>query len=351
MTVDDAVEAEEIMKANPDFQRVVAERYGITNMDVLAVDPWYNGERFETKDNTPVGRQMMMFLYMRMGDPDDNFYAHPLDLVVDIDLYTKKVIKMFMYDRVPRIPELPRNYHRRLMDRPFRDDIKPLHILQPEGPSFTVDGNVVSWQKWNFHVGFNFKEGLVLNNVSYNDGGRVRPILHRMSVAEIIVPYSDPRMPYARKCAFDAVDYGLGQCASSLDLGCDCLGHIHYFDGVFCNKVPEYLTCTCFHMHRQDGEPVVIKKAICMHEEDAGTAWKHVEYRNGHNEIRRMRRLVVSFVCTIANYDYGFAYHLYQDGMISGEVKLTGIISTNIYVGEDGPRPAYGQLVAPGLNG
>ena len=138
VTVDDAVEAEEIMKANPEFQKVVAERYGITNMDVLAVDPWYNGERFETKDNTPIGRQMMMFLYMRMGDPDDNFYAHPLDLVVDIDLYTKKVIKMFMYDRVPRIPELPRNYHRRLMDRPFRDDIKPLHILQPEGPSFTV---------------------------------------------------------------------------------------------------------------------------------------------------------------------------------------------------------------------
>lgn len=138
VTVDDAVEAEEIMKSNPEFQKVVAERYGITNMDVLAVDPWYNGERFETKENTPIGRQMMMFLYMRMGDPDDNFYAHPLDLVVDIDLYTKKVIKMFMYDRVPRIPELPRNYHRRLMDRPFRDDIKPLHILQPEGPSFTV---------------------------------------------------------------------------------------------------------------------------------------------------------------------------------------------------------------------
>ncbi len=103
-----------------------------------------------------------------------------------------------------------------------------------------VDNNVVSWQKWNFHVGFNFKEGLVLNNISYNDGGRVRPIVHRMSVAEIIVPYSDPRMPYARKCAFDAVDYGLGQCASSLDLGCDCLGFIHYFDGVFCNKV-----CCC----------------------------------------------------------------------------------------------------------
>lgn len=138
VTVDDAVEAEEIMKSSPEFRRVVAERYGITDVSVLAVDPWYNGERFETKDNTPVGRQMMMFLYTRMGDVDDNFYAHPLDLVVDIDLYSKRIIKMFMYERVPRIPELPRNFHRRLMDRPFRDDVKPLHVVQPEGPSFQV---------------------------------------------------------------------------------------------------------------------------------------------------------------------------------------------------------------------
>ena len=57
---------------------------------------------------------------------------------------------------------------------------------------------------------------------------------------------------------------------------------------------------------------MLIKKAVCMHEEDAGMAWKHVEYRTGHSEVRRMRRLVVSFVATIANYEYGFAWHLYQ---------------------------------------
>ena len=57
---------------------------------------------------------------------------------------------------------------------------------------------------------------------------------------------------------------------------------------------------------------MLIKKAVCMHEEDAGMAWKHVEYRTGHSEVRRMRRLVISFVATIANYEYGFAWHLYQ---------------------------------------
>ena len=54
------------------------------------------------------------------------------------------------------------------------------------------------------------------------------------------------------------------------------------------------------------GEPVIVKKAVCMHEEDTSTAWKHVEYRNGRNDMRRGRRLAMQFVATIANYDYIF---------------------------------------------
>ena len=38
-------------------------------------------------------------------------------------------------------------------------------MVQPEGPSFSVNGNEVSWQKWNFRVSFNYREGLVLHNV------------------------------------------------------------------------------------------------------------------------------------------------------------------------------------------
>lgn len=101
--------------------------------------------------------------------------------------------------------------------------------------------------------------------------------------------------PFTRKCAFDVGDYGLGNCANSLELGCDCLGHIHYFDGVLVDV---------------DGAPRELRKAICMHEEDDGLLWKHVEYRNGHNESRRSRKLVVSFIATVVNYEYLFYWYL-----------------------------------------
>ena len=42
---------------------------------------------------------------------------------------------------------------------------------------------------------------------------------------------------------------------------------------------------------------------MCLHEEDAGIMWKHMEYRNGHAEVRRSRRLVLSFVSTVVNYE------------------------------------------------
>jgi primary-amine oxidase len=99
-----------------------------------------------------------------------------------------------------------------LVEGGFRTDApKLLNITQPDGPSFTVEGNKVSWQQWSFRVGFNFREGLVLHQVGYEDQGRVRPIVFRASMVEMAVPYAEPRAPYHRKCAFDVSDYGLGE--------------------------------------------------------------------------------------------------------------------------------------------
>ena len=54
------------------------------------------------------------------------------------------------------------------------------------------------------------------------------------------MPYGDPHAPYHRKCAFDVGDYGLGFCANSLELGCDCVGNIQYFDAVMNDSKGEY---------------------------------------------------------------------------------------------------------------
>jgi primary-amine oxidase len=217
------------------------------------------------------------------------------------------------------MPPAPVNYRSDLVaattGAPMRTDLKPINITQPEGPSFTVDGNAVSWYKWRLRIGFNAREGLVLYDVGWDDGGgRVRPVLHRASLVEMAVPYGDPNAPYIRKCAFDVGDYGMGFTANSLELGCDCVGHIRYFDGVVNNA---------------RGEPVVIKNAVCMHEEDAGMLWKHTDTRLKRVEVRRNRRLVVSMVSTFANYEYAMYWNFWLDGAVTLEMKLTGILSTS----------------------
>lgn len=73
----------------------------------------------------------------------------------------------------------------------WRADLKTINITQPEGPSFTIEGNLVTWQKWRLRIGFNGREGLVLHNVGFQDEGRVRPVLHRASLSEMAVPYGE----------------------------------------------------------------------------------------------------------------------------------------------------------------
>ena len=231
------------------------------------------------------------------------------------------------------IPKRSRNYDRASIPR-TRADIKPLDIVQKEGPSFAVDGWKVSWQNFSFRVGWTAREGLVLHQIAFRDGGRERPIIYRASVTDMIVPYADPTANHFWKSAFDAGEYGLGKLANALELGCDCLGHIHYFD------VP---------VADDYGKPAIMKNAICLHEEDYGILWKHYEFRNDTFEVRRSRRLVISFFTTVGNYDYGFYWYFYQDGSIQLEVKLTGIIQTAAIA--PGSSYPWGGMVAEGLGG
>ena len=80
-----------------------------------------------------------------------------------------------------------------------RDDLKPLHIIQPEGPSFKINGHELEWQKWKMHVAFSGREGIAISTVTYNDNGNVRPLFYRLSLVEMVVPYGAPEFPHPRK--------------------------------------------------------------------------------------------------------------------------------------------------------
>ena len=88
----------------------------------------------------------------------------------------------------------------------------------------------------------------------------------------------------------------------------------------------------------------MIKNAICLHEEDYGVLWKHIDMFNGMAETRRQRRLVISFFLTIGNYDYGFYWYLYLDGTIADGGQGDG---RRVPSGYRAPDPFASEL-APG---
>ncbi|MGI8926251.1 MAG: primary-amine oxidase [Tepidiformaceae bacterium] len=327
MSMDELLEVDAAVKADSQYQAALANR-GITDLDLVMIDPWPQGNFGEADEK---GQRLARALSWLRTSPTDNGYARPIEGVIAIvDLHAMKVWRLEDHGVLP-LPPNDGNYTAAAA-APLRTDIKPLHITQPEGPSFSIEGHLVKWQKWQVRFGFTHREGLVLHQVGYEDGGRLRSVLNRASLSEMVVPYGDPGPMHYRKNAFDAGEYGIGMCTNSLELGCDCVGEIRYFDGVIADGA---------------GEPVTITNAICLHEEDYGMLWKHTDSAAGVTEVRRSRRLVLSSVATVGNYEYGFFWYFYQDGSIEYEIKLTGVVSTGAIA--QGETRKYGTVIAPGL--
>jgi primary-amine oxidase len=333
--LDEFFECEDAVKADPAFQAALARR-GVTDMSLVMVDPWSAGWYGEESEKDQ-GIRLARALAWTRSEPGDNGYARPIEgVAVLVDLNAMKVLRVEDTGVVP-LPPQPANYSRDYIAEfspagEFRQDLKPLEIMQSGGPSFTVEGHFIRWQKWSFRIGFTPREGLVLYTIGYEDGGRVRPILYRAALCDMVVPYADPHENHYHKNAFDCGEYGIGMLANALELGCDCLGEIRYFDAAMTNS---------------RGEVIQLPNVVCMHEEDFGILWKHVDWRNNHAEVRRSRRLVVSFVATVGNYEYGFYWYFYQDGSIQYEIKLTGIMHTGAL--PPGESRKYGTVVAPGV--
>ena len=320
--------AAQLALAACDEWNAALDRRGVVDRSLVQVDPWPAGTFGLEHEKR---RRITKCLAYLRESPDDNGYARPLEgLLAIVDLGRGEVLEVIDYGTVP-VPPTSGSYYPE-HNGPLRTDLKPIEITQPEGPSFVVDGNLVTWQKWSLRVNMDPLEGLVLSTIGYEDGGRVRPIVYRASVSEMVVPYGDPNPMHQWKSAFDTGEWGLGRMADSLTLGCDCLGEIHYFDDVFADE---------------RGKPHTKSNAICMHEEDYSILWKHVDMVSGRTEVRRSRRLVVSSIATVGNYEYGFYWYFDLDGTMQLEVKLTGIMSTMAVEGND--PGDHARMVAPGL--
>jgi primary-amine oxidase len=324
-TVDEFVECDQLLRTHPELLAAL-DRRGITDIDLVFFDTWTYGDAVapaEFRDR----RLGWSDTWLKDG-PGMNPYAHLISgLHCVIDVNAMEVLRVEDGEHID-IPDVmgeyvPRHIPERIRAGQRRDPLTPLHITQPDGPSFTLDGNHLEWQNWSLRVGFNYREGMTLHSVTYRDGDRTRSIAHRLSFAEMVVPYRDPSPDHYRRTAFDIGEWGLGFMTQSLELGCDCLGEIRYLDAV---------------LHDSKGEPYTINNAICIHEEDNAVLWKHVDHDTGA-EVRRMRRLTLSFHVTVANYEYLVYWRLHQDGNIECEVRATGImVTTPLAPGQPNPN-------------
>jgi primary-amine oxidase len=313
---------EEIVHADERWLAAMRRR-GLTDLSQLRVNPLSAGVLAEQEH----GRRLQRCFTFVQKTTDDLGWAHPVDgLTVIVDVVTREVLDVVDYAQLP-VPQEDGNFHDPAwVDQPTRPGVKPFEISQPDGPSFRIDKHgVLDWLGWSLQVGFDQREGLVFHNISIEG----RPVIYRASIAEMVVPYGDPSPQRWFQTFFDGGEYLLGGFANSLELGCDCVGDITYLDATLADSA---------------GHARTVPQAICIHEEDAGVAWKHFDNWNGSTVSRRNRRLVVSFFVTVGNYDYGFYWYFYLDGTIELEIKATGVVFTSAYVGN-----GYASEIAPGL--
>ena len=331
LMIEEFLQLADKLKAEPRYIEALAKR-GITDLDNIQVDPWPAGNFGLPIDQE--GRRLCRGMSFYRERPDDNGYAHPVEnLVAFVDYDTWELVELIDGDVVP-VPEPHGRYDVEAATEGGRQLRRParLDVVQPDGPGFTIDGNLLTWERWSMRVSIFPFEGMVLHQVTWNADDGPRPILYRASLGEMVVPYGSTMTNHWWKNAFDAGEIGLAKLLNSLELGCDCLGEIRYLDNLVVTE---------------DGEVVTQENAICIHEEDYGILWKHWDFISDTSEVRRSRRLVVSSIATVGNYEYAFYWHFYLDGTIELMVKMTGIVQTQAVA--DGEVPEQAMMVAPNL--
>ena len=324
-TLDEFYEIDAAMHKHPDVIAALAER-GFTDMDLVLIDTWTYAKALMPEKYRD-RRLGWCDLWVR-ATPEGNPYGHPVSgLKLVVDMNTHELLEIERNHDFGH-PEVDCEYVPSVRGTKVRTDLKPLHITQPEGASFSLDGSELKWQNWTMRLGFNFREGPVIYQLAFDDNGVKRDVAYRISLAEMVVPYRDPSFDHYRRTAYDIGEWGLGSMTTSLELGCDCLGEIVYADATLVDT---------------RGEPYTVKNAICLHEEDNAVMWKHVDHKFGA-EVRRQRRMVISCHATVANYEYLIYWRLYQDGNIECEIRATGIMVTTPFP-EGATPPPYGTVV------
>ncbi|BDI16948.1 amine oxidase [Nostoc cf. commune SO-36] len=324
--------ATQVVKADSRWQKAM-QRRGITDFDQVKISWWAPGILSQKEEATGNRLCRGLFYYKGKGW---NYYGSPIEgVVATVNLNTGKVASLVDSKNVPFSKE-NWNYDVKSLDK-LLSPLKVLKIFQPNGQSFQIQDNEISWQGWKFRYSMHPRNGLMLYQVAYNDGENIRPVLYRASLSEMVVPYGDPEPNWSFRNAFDVGEYNLGVLANTMELGKEIPENGVLLNAVFANE---------------QGEPYKIPGVIGIYERDRGMLWKHYEYNTQRNDVRRSRELVMKMTVAIDNYDYSINWIFHQDGTLEVQNELTGIVlAQGTAAQKQSEDDSYGRLIAKNIFG
>ncbi len=219
----DFIDADRLVRADARWKKAMSDR-GLKPSDVF-LDIWSPGDG-QTHGATPGTR-----LLRALSDFDGglgNAYDRPIEgVVATVDMNRLKVIDVTDTGIRPVDTTSPGSA------AAPRTGLKPLVVTQPDGPSFQITGNDVTWQGWHFTIGYTAREGLVLHRIGYDEGAGVRPIIYRLALDDIYVPYALPDTNWVWRTAFDVGEYNIAQYANALQKNVDVPENAVFLDQTY----------------------------------------------------------------------------------------------------------------------
>ncbi|WVZ00313.1 hypothetical protein V8G54_026382 [Vigna mungo] len=309
MTMEEMVGVLEVPLKSTEFNRSITKR-GVNLADLACLplsSGWYGTPVEENR------RLIKVQCYSKEGTV--NFYMKPIEgVTVLVDMDRREVLAISDDGQNIPVPSGANTDYRYSIQK-LNGELRllnPISLEQPKGPSFTVDGHLVKWANWEFHLRPDPRAGIIISQVKVRDPDtlKLRNVMYKGFTSELFVPYMDPTEGWYFKTYMDAGEYGFGLQAMPLDPLNDCPRNAYYMDGVFASS---------------DGTPYLQPNMICIFESYAGDiAWRHAECPITNlkvTEVRPKVTLVVRMAAAVANYDYIVDWEFQTDGIIRSKVR------------------------------
>ena len=318
--------SDEVIRAYTPW-RLAMKKRGVDPDDVY-LDVWAPGDL--PSANAAPGARLMRARSFYKGDLP-NPYDRPIEgVIVTVDMNKRKVIDLVDTGVRPVNTTVSGNADSQ------RTGLQPLAIRQPDGPSFQIDGREVTWQNWHFRVDYTMREGIVLHQIGYEQNGLVRPVIYRLSLDDIFVPYALPDVNWVITAAFDVGEYNYAQYAKSLVKNVDVPENAVFLDEVMPSDTGSV-----------DGA-FELPHAVAVWEQDASSLWERTDPTTLDVDARFGRELVVMTMYPFGNYTYTLSYIFKMNGAIDVRVGSTGT-TLNRGVNSLAEGDQYGANVEQGI--